>query len=93
MDLISDVVASGVANPNFFGGKCLTLGEQQYFCLGGRFSKHKMTRYAKNFGRHGPLATPMVVVSSLTIGNSCLRTFALLKAMLSYLLSELFLQN
>ena len=30
-----------------FGGKCLTLGKQQHFCLGRRFSKHKMTRYAK----------------------------------------------
>jgi len=30
--------------------------------LGRRFSKHKMTRYAKHFGAHGPLpplATPM----------------------------------
>jgi len=26
----------------------LTLGEQQHFCLGRRFSKHKMTRYAKS---------------------------------------------
>jgi len=26
------------------------LGERQYFCLGRRFSNHKMTRYAKNFG-------------------------------------------
>jgi len=25
----------------FRGEKCLTLGRQQYFCLGGRFSKHK----------------------------------------------------
>jgi len=24
-------------------------------CLGRRFSKHKMTKYAKNFGGHGPL--------------------------------------
>ena len=31
------------------GAICLTLGEQQYFRLGRRFSKHKMTRYAKNF--------------------------------------------
>jgi len=37
----------------------LTLGEQQYFCLGRRFSKHQMTRYAKNFGGHGPLAMLM----------------------------------
>jgi len=32
----------------FFGSKCLTTGEQQYLCLGHRFSKHKMTGYAKN---------------------------------------------
>ena len=31
--------------------ECLTLGELQYFCLGRRFSKHKMARYAKNVGR------------------------------------------
>jgi len=48
--------------PKIFGGKCLTLGEQQYFCLERRFSKHKMARYAKNFGGMAPgtpLATPM----------------------------------
>jgi len=46
----------------FGGAKCLILGEQQYFCLGRRFSKHKMIRYAKNLGCHGPLplfSTPM----------------------------------
>jgi len=32
------------------GAKCLTLGEQQYFCLGRCFSKHKITRYAKYLG-------------------------------------------
>jgi len=31
------------------GLKCLTLGEQQYFCLGRRFSKYRMTGYGKNF--------------------------------------------
>jgi len=36
------------------GAKCLILGEQQYFCLGRRFSKHKISRYAKNFGTPGP---------------------------------------
>jgi len=47
---------------NFGGGKCLTLGKQQHFCLGHRFSKHKMTRYAKIWGVWPPglpLATPM----------------------------------
>jgi len=35
----------------YVGGviKCVILGEQ-LFCLGRRFSKHKMTRYGKNFG-------------------------------------------
>ena len=40
---------SSVASPKILDKtKCLTLGEQQYFCLGRRFSKRKMTRYAKN---------------------------------------------
>ena len=49
--------SGGVARPKIFGGtkffggaKCLTLDEQQYFCLGRHFSNHKMTRYAKNLG-------------------------------------------
>jgi len=33
----------------------LTLGEQQYFCVGRRFSRHKMIRYAKYLGGNGPL--------------------------------------
>ena len=34
---------SDVASPNSLGGsKRMALGEQQYFCLGYRFSKHKM---------------------------------------------------
>jgi len=42
------------------GGGCLILGEQQYFCLGRRFSKCKLTRYAKNcVGDHGPPPKPM----------------------------------
>jgi len=36
----------------------LTLGEPQYFCLERRFSKHKMTRYAKNFAGHVTLGPP-----------------------------------
>jgi len=39
---------------NFFGPKCLISGEQQYFHLGHCFSKHKMTRYAKNLGGMAP---------------------------------------
>jgi len=38
----------------FWGGKHLTLGEQQYFCFGRCFSKRKMTRYAKNLESEGP---------------------------------------
>jgi len=41
----------------FFWEQCLTLGEQQYFCVGRCFSKHKMTRYSRNWG-HGLLGTP-----------------------------------
>jgi len=38
----------------------LTLGKQQYFYFGRRFSKHKMARYATNLGWPClPLATPM----------------------------------
>jgi len=37
------------------GPECLTSGEQQQFCLGRRFSKHKMARYAKNSGGMDPL--------------------------------------
>ena len=37
------------SQPKILGAaKYLTLGEQQYFCFGRRFSKHKMARYAKN---------------------------------------------
>jgi len=39
---------------NFFWEKCLTLSEQQHFCLGRRFSKHKMTKYVKNWGAWPP---------------------------------------
>jgi len=49
--------SSGIASPKFFWGKCLTLGEQQYFCLGHHFSEHKMLDMLKNSG--GTLATPM----------------------------------
>jgi len=33
----------------------LILGEKQYFCLGRRLSKHKVTSFAKNLGVRGPL--------------------------------------
>jgi len=44
-----------VASPKFWKAKCLNLGEQHNFCLGRRFSKHNMTRYANNCGGHSPL--------------------------------------
>jgi len=50
---------SGGASPNFLGGgkklggKYLSSGEQECFCLEPLLSKHKMTRYAKN-GGHDP---------------------------------------
>ena len=40
----------GVTSPKFEGGTILTLGKQQYFFLGRRISKRKMTRYAKHWG-------------------------------------------
>jgi len=65
------VFDSSIASPKFFrwpkdfgGPKCLTLGEQQCFCLGRRFSKNKMTTHAKNFGGMVPwplVAKPMVL--------------------------------
>jgi len=43
------------SQPKIFGGpKRLTLGEQQYFCLGRRFSKHKMTRFPPGYA-YAPL--------------------------------------
>ena len=38
------------------GTQCLTLGEQDYFCLGRLFSKHKIITCAKNLRGHGPFA-------------------------------------
>jgi len=49
--------------------KCLTLGEQQYFCLGRHFTKHKMTRYVKNFGAW-PLGPPGYAFVKF-VGRSC----------------------
>jgi len=71
---------SGVASPKFLGSKSLTLREQRYNCLGRRFSKHKMTRYAKNLGGHG-LLTPWVrpwrpVLVAMLIAGMVDRTFA-----------------
>jgi len=51
--------SSGVANPKFFWGKMVDFGRETVFCLGHHFSKHKMIRYLKNLGCHGPLITPM----------------------------------
>jgi len=59
-------LASGVANPKLWGGKWLTLGKQQHFCL-GRFSKQKMARYSMlKFGARGHLAPPGYAYGSCT---------------------------
>jgi len=50
------------------------------FCLRHRFSKHKMTRYAKNLGQMALLATPM----------SVRRTVQLLTRSVGYILDILF---
>jgi len=51
--------SSAVASPKiFWEAKCLTSGEQQYFSLGHLFSKHKMSRHAKNLGVMAPWVTP-----------------------------------
>jgi len=55
------------------------------FCLEYRFSKHKMTRYFKNLGGHGPLgplATPMVS-SVLFLHNN--KIFRVLQGALRFL--------
>jgi len=36
------------------GPKLLALGDQQYSCLGRRFSKRKMTSHTENFGGNWP---------------------------------------
>jgi len=58
---------SGVTSAKFFGPKCLTLCEQQYFCLVRRFSKHKITRYAKIMG-HRPLNS---LATLMRTGEKC----------------------
>jgi len=50
--------SSGAVGAKFYGAKMFDLGEQQHFCLGRLFSKHKMTRHAKNFGGRRPLGPP-----------------------------------
>ena len=51
-------VDSGAASPKFGGQNVLTFGEQQYFCLGRRFAKHKLARFAKNLGGMALWAPP-----------------------------------
>ena len=56
---------SGEPAKNMRGAKCLTSGDQQYFCLALHFPNHKMDRCAKNFGRRpsGPrLATSIAQI-------------------------------
>jgi len=52
-------MSSDVASQNSGGGEYLVLGEEQYLCLGRRFSKHKMARYAKNLGEAMPPGNAM----------------------------------
>jgi len=50
----------------------LTLSERQYFVWDTASQKHKMTRYARNLGGHGSLATTMIssgVTRGLIKGN------------------------
>jgi len=60
-----EAVTSGVASPKFWGdkkfffwGKMFDFSRMTVFCFGYRLSKHKMTRYSKNLGGHGPLGPP-----------------------------------
>ena len=54
----------------FLGGqkcresKMFDFGKEQYFCLGRRFSKQKITRYAKNLGELWPPGSAYVYGSS-----------------------------
>jgi len=38
-----------------WGAEMFDIRRARVFCLGPRFSEHKMTRYAKNIGGHCPL--------------------------------------
>ena len=68
------LLCSGAANPNFWRGaknlevdKICNFRWATAFCLGRRFSKHKMTGSAKNLGGMGPwtpLATPVLLCCS-----------------------------
>jgi len=51
---------SGVASRKFGGeGKNFDFRRATVFISGYRLSKRKMTRYANNFGGHGPLDPPV----------------------------------
>jgi len=53
--------------------KCLTLGEQQYFCLGRRYSKHKTPTYPKNLGgAHKPQESCLGATIKTFTGNRVL---------------------
>jgi len=62
-----------------FGGKCLTSGKHQHFCLGRRFSKQKMTRYSMlKFVAHGHLGSPWLkFVAHGHLGSPWLRLWVL----------------
>ena len=48
---------SGVASPKLFLRGKSDFRRATVFCVGCCFSRHKMTRYAKTLGGHGPLET------------------------------------
>jgi len=54
---LMSVRASGVVSPKFGGSKIFDFRRVTVFCLGHRFSKHKMNGHAKTLGGpwlHGP---------------------------------------
>jgi len=54
------VTSSSVAKPIFFGGvKYFDFKRATVFCSGPCLSKHKMTRWARNFGGHSFLGLPV----------------------------------
>jgi len=67
---------SSVARPKIWGVKMFDFRRITLFCLGYRFSKHKITMCAENLegnGTLGPLATPIhrktVIISEAAFKN------------------------
>jgi len=51
---------SRVASPKFWRTKDFDFRQVTVFCLGNCLSKHKMTKYVRNFWGHGPWSTPLL---------------------------------